>query len=133
MPDLLLGFGLDSEFARLHIRNRAPQPVVRLTAVQGLLHALPEQRIVDEGEDVERPADRVQLPERLLGLVLARVGTQLADDRRLRYILLCQRGQDALDIRPFLDDDSLQGLASWLDQGIAVVARLVRADQTFRL
>ncbi len=107
MSDLLLGFGLDSEFARLHIRNRAPQPVVRLTAIQGLLHALPEQRIVDEGEDVERPADRVQLPERLLGLVLARVGTQLADDRRLRYILLCQRGQDALDIRPFLDDDSL--------------------------
>jgi len=72
---------------------------VGLTAVERFLHALPQGGIVDEVEDIDASADVVQLPERLLGLVLTGIGTQFAHDRRLGHIFLHKGCQDTLDIR----------------------------------
>jgi hypothetical protein len=82
---------------------------------------------------MDRSAHRIQLPQRFLGLVLAGIGTELADDRRLRHLLLRQRRQDALDIRPFPDNHGIEGFARGLDQGRGVVAGMMTADQAVHL
>jgi hypothetical protein len=88
VPDLLLRFGLHAKFTGVDVRDRASHPVAGLAAVECLLRALPQGGIVDEVEDIDASADVVQLPERLLGLVLTGIGTQFAHDRRLGHILL---------------------------------------------
>ena len=49
-------------------------------------------------EDIDASPDVVQLPERLLGLVLTGIRTQFEHDRRLGHILLRERCQDTLDV-----------------------------------
>jgi len=97
------------------------------------LNTLAKYRIIDEIEDVDRPPNIIQLPQRFLGLVLTCIGTQFADDRRLRHILLSKGGQDALNVRSLLDDQRIERLARRLDQVTGIVARMVEADQAFHL
>jgi hypothetical protein len=63
VPDLLLRFGLHAEFPGVDIGDRAPHPVVGLSAVERFLHVLSEAGIVDEVEDGDASEDVVQLPE----------------------------------------------------------------------
>ena len=115
VPDLLLRFGLHTKLPGVDVGDRAPHPVVGLTAVKRFLHALPQGGIVDEIEDIDASPDVVQLPERLLGLVLTGIRTQFAHDRRLSHILLRKRCQDALDVRPLLDNQRVEGFARRFD------------------
>lgn len=69
-----------------------------------------------------------------LHLILPRVATELADDRCPRHILLRERGHDALDVRPFPDDQVIVRLARRPDQPVpTVVARMVEPDQASHL
>lgn len=52
VPRLLLGFGVDAQFPAVDVRDGAAQPVIRFTAVQGLLDGLTQVDVVDEPEDV---------------------------------------------------------------------------------
>ena len=90
--------------------------MVGLASIQRFLNTLAKYRIIDEIKDVDRPPNIIQLPGRFLGLVLPRIGTELADDSCLRHILLRKGRQDTLDIRPLLDDQRIERLAQGLDQ-----------------
>jgi hypothetical protein len=62
-------------------------------------------------------------------LVLASVGAQLTHDRSLGHVLLRKRRHDALDVRPFLDDQGVAGLAHWLDEAAGMVGGVAEIDQ----
>src|ERR1700688_4838388 len=85
--------------------------------------------MVDEVEYVDGSPDVVQLPKRFLGLVLTGVGAQLTHDRSLGHVLLRKRRHDALDVRPFLDDQGVAGLAHWLDEAAGMVGGVAEIDQ----
>ena len=68
--------------------------------MERLLHALPQLRVIDEIEDLERPADLVEFPQGFLGWVLPRVVAELAHDGGLGHVLVHQRRHDALDVGP---------------------------------
>ncbi len=55
------------------------------------------------------------------------VGTQLADERALGHFLQAQRGDDAVDVRLFVDDRRQVDLPSRLDQTVRVLRRVTRA------
>lgn len=104
VPDLLFGFGLHAELAGIHIGDRAPHAVVGLATIESLLYTVPKIGIIDKVEDVNGPADVIQLPECLPGLVLPGVRSQLTHDCGLRHILLCEGCQNALNVRPLLEN-----------------------------
>jgi hypothetical protein len=78
---------------------------------------------------MDGPEDVIKLPECLLGLVLPGVRGQLTHHGRLRHILLCKGCQDTLDVRPFLDDQRIEGLARRLDQAMGIVVWMVESDE----
>jgi hypothetical protein len=107
--------------------------VVSLASIERFLNTLAKDRIIEKIEDADRAPNIIQLPQCFLGLVLPRIGTQLADDRCLRHMLLRKGCHDTLDIRPLLDDQRIENLARRLDQVTGVVARMVVSDQTVHL
>ena len=129
VPELLFGLRPHMELARIDVGNRPAETVIGFAAVEGFLHALPQRFIVNEVEDVECAANVIQFPQCLLGLVLAAIRSELADDGRLRHIFLRKRRHDALNVGPFLADQRVEYLARGLDKEILIVIRMHEPDQ----
>lgn len=115
VPNLLLCFSLHPKFTGIHVGDRAAHAMVGLAPIQGLLHALPQHRIVDEFQDEGRAANIIQFSQGFLGLVLPGIGSQLANDRGLRHGLSGERGQYSLHVRPLFDNEIIEHLARRLD------------------
>ena len=96
--------------------------------MERLLHALPQLRVIDEIEDLERPADLVAFPQGFLGWVLPRVVAELAHDGGLGHVLVRQRRQDALEVGPFLDHQIVERLTRRPAEEIAITAGMLESD-----
>ena len=111
VPNLLLRFGFYPELARIDVGNRPSHAMVCLAPIQGLLHALPQHRIVNELQDEGGAANIVQFLKGFLGLALPGIGAQLAHNGGLRPGLLGERGHNPLNVRPLFDNDSIEDFA----------------------
>ena len=129
VPDLLFRLGLNAKFPAVHVSHRTAQTVIGFPAIEHFLHVLAQLHVINELQDMEGTTDVLQFPKGFLGLVLPLIAGQFAHNGGLRYILLSQRGQDALEIGPFAHDPRRVDLMCWTDQPFLVLAGCLESHQ----